>query len=185
MIVGAVADPIEMFFVRELEPAAFEAVSVTSYRADIENACVGLRSVEVWPSPKRHSHDVGVPLDVSVNETASPAFGERGEKLNSAFGTTVPPPDVNEAVTERSPDSCTWQVPVPLHAPLHPPNTEPLAGVAASVTHCPSAKEAVQTEPQLMPAGVLVTVPDPAPVFDTVRRRDVFSGVPSQSLPQP
>ena len=34
--------------------------------ADIENACVGLRSVEVWPSPKRHSHDVGVPLDVSV-----------------------------------------------------------------------------------------------------------------------
>jgi len=52
---------------------------------------------------------------------------------------------------------------VPLHAPLHPPKLESAAGVAVKVTEVPEEKLAVQVEPQLIPAGVLVTVPEPLP----------------------
>src|SRR5207245_624798 len=64
----------------------------------------------------------------------------------------------------------TTQVPVPLHpAPLQPVNTEPLAGAAVKVTDVPLANEALHVAPQSMPAGLLVSVPLPLPVFVTVR----------------
>ena len=44
-----------------------------------------------------------------------------------------------EAVTVRAWDIVTWQVPVPLHAPLQPANLEPLAGLAVKVTTVPLA----------------------------------------------
>jgi hypothetical protein len=50
---------------------------------------------------------------------------------------------------------------VPLHAPPHPENAEPGAGVAVSVTDVSPANDAVQVDPQLMPAGDEVTVPLP------------------------
>src|SRR2546427_401730 len=60
--------------------------------------------------------------------------------------------------------------PVPLHpAPLQPVNTEPLAGAAVKVTDVPLANEALHVAPQSMPAGLLVSVPLPLPVFVTVR----------------
>ncbi len=57
--------------------------------------------------------------------------------------------------------------PVPEHAPDHPANSEPLAGVAVSVTLVPSVKLAEQVLPQSMPAGLLVTEPEPVPARDT------------------
>src|SRR5436309_2609295 len=64
----------------------------------------------------------------------------------------------------------TTQIPVPLHpAPLQPLNTDPLAGVAVSVTDVPLANDALQVAPQLIPTGLLVTVPPPLPVLVTVR----------------
>jgi hypothetical protein len=51
------------------------------------------------------------------------------------------------------------QVPVPLHAPPQPWNIQPLTGVAVSVTGVPELKLALHVEPQLMPAGELVTLP--------------------------
>jgi hypothetical protein len=36
------------------------------------------------PSPKLHIHEVGVPVDVSVNCTDCPAAGDEGLKLNDA-----------------------------------------------------------------------------------------------------
>ena len=57
----------------------------------------------------------------------------------------------------------TEQAPVPEHAPLQPANTDPAAGVAARLTLVPEAYGAEHVEPQLMPAGELVIVPDPAP----------------------
>ena len=51
------------------------------------------------------------------------------------------------------------QVAVPLQAPDHPAKNDPFAGVATNFTLVPEAKEAVQVDGQLMPAGVLVTVP--------------------------
>jgi hypothetical protein len=40
--------------------------------------------VEVEPSPKLHDHEVGVPVDVSVNWTDCPAAGDVGLCVNDA-----------------------------------------------------------------------------------------------------
>src|SRR5262245_41185767 len=62
------------------------------------------------------------------------------------------------------------QVPVPLHPPpLQPSKIEPAAAAAVSVTELPVGNEALQVFPQLMPPGLLVTVPVPPPAFVTVR----------------
>jgi hypothetical protein len=57
----------------------------------------------------------------------------------------------------------------PLQAPPHPANVELGAGFAVSVTLVPSVYGAMQSLPQLIPAGLLVTMPLPVPVFVTVR----------------
>jgi hypothetical protein len=73
------------------------------------------------------------------------------------------------AVTALAPSMVTVQAPVPVHAPLHPANVEvSLPGEAVSDTTVPLAYDALQVEPQLIPAGVDVTVPEPDPVFVTV-----------------
>jgi len=63
----------------------------------------------------------------------------------------------------------TEQEPVPEQAPLQPANAEPEPGVAASVTAAPLRKPAVQVpELQLMPVGLLLTIPLPFPATLTV-----------------
>jgi len=79
---------------------------------------------------------------------------------------------VNVAVTERLLAMVTLHVAVPLHAPLHPPKTEPPAGAAVRVTSVPDAKLALHTCPQLIPAGLLLTVPDPVPASVTLNVGD-------------
>jgi hypothetical protein len=60
------------------------------------------------------------------------------------------------------------QPPLPLHAPLHPENVDPGFAAAVKDTELPVAKFALQALPQLMPLGLLVTVPDPVPARATV-----------------
>ena len=56
-----------------------------------------------------------------------------------------------------------------LQLPVQPPKPKPeFVGVAVSVTLGAWGKEAVQVPGQLMPAGVLVTVPLPGPATFTV-----------------
>lgn len=59
------------------------------------------------------------------------------------------------------------QLPVPVHAPLQPVNVEPVVAAVDKLTTVPLAKLAEQVAPQLIPVGLLTTVPDPAPDFDS------------------
>jgi len=45
---------------------------------------LGFWAALVAPSPKFHSHEVGAPVEVSVNCTACPAAGEAGLKVKDA-----------------------------------------------------------------------------------------------------
>jgi hypothetical protein len=63
----------------------------------------------------------------------------------------------------------TVQVPVAfVHAPLHPANVEFPPAAAVSVTIVPLGKFAEQAVGQLMPDGLVVTVPLPVPASATV-----------------
>jgi hypothetical protein len=64
---------------------------------------------------------------------------------------------------------------VPEQSPDHPAKVELAKGVAVRSTDDPPVNEALQVSPQLMPAGVLVTVPPPVPVLFTVRVLSSFS----------
>ena len=73
----------------------------------------------------------------------------------------------NDAVTDAAAARVSVQVAwLPVQAPVHPVKLLPASALAVSVTWLPSSKLAVQVAPQLMPAGVEVTVP--APVVATV-----------------
>jgi hypothetical protein len=51
------------------EPDVLDTVSVTVFDPAVEYVWLGFCSVDVVPSPKFHDHDVGVPVEVSVNCT--------------------------------------------------------------------------------------------------------------------
>ena len=73
----------------------------------------------------------------------------------------VPPWTENDALTLFAKSIVTWQLPVPEQAPVHPAKLLPAAGDAFSVTSWFGENEAEHVAPQSMPAGVLVTVPEP------------------------
>ena len=75
---------------------------------------------------------------------------------------------LNVAVTDSAAFIVMTQLPVPLHAPLQPANTEPVTGAAVSVTTVPLVKLAEHPLPQLIPVGLLVTLPAPVPARDTL-----------------
>ena len=64
--------------------------------------------------------------------------------------------------------SVSEHVDVPEQAPDHPAKADPEAAVAVSVTDVPLGKLAAHVEPQLIPDGLLVTVPVPVPESFTV-----------------
>ena len=57
---------------------------------------------------------------------------------------------------------------VPVQFPVHPPNPKLVAGVAVSVTCETPLKVAEHVPGQLIPGGLLVTVPLPGPARLTV-----------------
>ena len=104
----------------------------------------------------------------------------------------LPAPDL---VTVRAKDDCTKaavtvvaafmvtvQEPVPVQPPpLQPEKVEPAAGAAVRVTTVPVVNDAEHVAPHEMPAGLLVTVPLPAPDLDTVSMEPVDTPVPVTS----
>src|SRR5262245_20596150 len=98
---------------------------------------------------------------------------------------TLPPPapdlpivnvndcNANVAVTEVAALMVTMHAPVPEQPPpLQPVKVEPVASVAVSVTDVPEGKLAAHMLPHVMPAGLLATVPVPAPALPTVSVED-------------
>lgn len=80
------------------------------------------------------------------------------------------PKSLKSAVTDLAAVRFTVQVfPETLSHPLQPPKLESRPGVAVRVTVVPLTYEAEQVLPQLMPAGLEVTVPLPASVLLTVK----------------
>ena len=74
------------------------------------------------------------------------------------------------AVTEAAPLIVTVHCPVPEHPPPDQPvNIEPEVALAVSVTELPELNNALQVEPQAIPAGEDVTVPDPVPPLVMLR----------------
>jgi len=58
---------------------------------------------------------------------------------------------------------------VPLQVSDQPTNVDPAAGVAVKVTLEPLLKLALHLVPQLIPAGLLVTIPLPVPARVTLK----------------
>ncbi len=76
--------------------------------------------------------------------------------------------NVKSAVADLLEFIVTEQVPMPEQAPLQPLKLDPADGVAVRTTDVRELKLAAHSGPQVIPAGLLVTIPLPAPVFVTV-----------------
>src|SRR5688500_4846855 len=114
---------------------------------------------------------------LTLRSPASIVLADQAERLPdsklSAKMTSVGDVKSKLAVTDVFAVMVTVQVPVPEQpAPLQLVNVDPEAAVAVSVTTVLILKELEQVEPQLMPAGLLVTVPLPVPVLLTVNVGD-------------
>jgi len=79
---------------------------------------------------------------------------------------------VKDAATEAAAFKGTVHGPVPEQAPDQPTKIEPRPGVAVSVTVVPAANDVEHVNPQLMPVGLLVTVPLPLAVTVKGNMRD-------------
>ena len=126
--------------------------------------------------------DVGVAVRVTLVPELKLALHVPGQLMPAGDEVTVPVPVPASATVNvrcRTPKvavalaaalTVTWQVLVPEQAPLQPLKTELVPGVAVSVTAVPWLYEAEQVpDEQLMPPGVEVTAPWPAPATCTLR----------------
>ena len=87
-VTGAVTFTYPLFTV-VFPPPAFAAVRLTSYVPAVVYVCVGFWSVEfAGPSPNDHDHDVGEPVEVSVNWTGSAAGPDVTFEVKSPTGVT-------------------------------------------------------------------------------------------------
>jgi hypothetical protein len=138
--------------------------------------------------PENTDPEAGVAVSVTWLPAVNGALHVRPQLIPAGELVTVPAPapalvtvtacvagggaEPKVAVTVWSEVSVRVQVPVPEHPPPdQPENTNPAAGVAVSVTCVPEANGALHVLPQSIPAGKLVTLPEPVPAFATVSVR--------------
>src|SRR5690348_13318165 len=79
---------------------------------------------------------------------------------------------LNVATTDWLEFMLIRQLPVPLQAPPQPVKTEPEAAAAVIVTAVPPEYVAVHDDGQAIPAGLLLTLPEPVPARLTLRVKD-------------
>lgn len=176
-------------------PAAVNVAVTVSAVAGIVNVQVAPATVHIVGAPL-HPANVEPFVTACVNTTCVPAakltMQPLAEPLTQLmpFPITVPVPVPAVATASRLPpvpllnvtETVASDVPIGteqvggfvcgvggVQFAEKPPNVELVSGVAVSVTEVFSVKGATQTAPQLIPVGVLVTVPAPVPAFVTVR----------------
>ena len=109
-----------------------------------------------------------IDLTVSVEVAEPPGVTEAGE--SEVPDTVKPGARLKIAVTVSLRTRLCWQVPVPEQTPLQPANTDPAPAVAVRVTGSwLLVNPALHVPGQLMPAGLLVTLPVPDPANTTVK----------------
>lgn len=137
--------------------------------------------------PPDHPAKVSLVIGVAVSVTGvfwakikvQTAVGELEQLIPGGVLTTVPVPAPASATVNPKPavklaETLSLAVMVTLHAlvpvqlPLHPPKALVPVAVAVSATWEFVGKLALHVPGQLIPAGVLITVPEPAPVNATV-----------------
>src|SRR5436309_2459064 len=131
--------------------------------------------------PEKVELAVGVAVKVTAVPLVNGAEHVAPQAMPAGLLATVPAPapalvsvrvkdcTANVAVTEVAAFTVTVQVPVPEQPlPLQPVKVELASGVAVKVTAVPLANGAAHVAPQAMPAGLLFTVPAPAPALLTV-----------------
>jgi hypothetical protein len=145
-----------------------------------------LQPVKVEPA-------AGVAVKVTAVPVVNDAEHEAPQLMPAGLLVTVPLPApalvtvsakvgrANVAVTARAALIVTEQLPVPVQAPLQPVKVEPAVGAAVRVTAVPVVNGAEQVAPQLMPVGLLVTVPVPVPALVTVSVEEAATPVPVTS----
>src|SRR3954471_14977716 len=96
---GGAADTVIVAVAGALVPAALAAVNATVYVPPDVKVCAGFCAVAVDPSPKFHDHEVGDPVERSVNCTANGAGPLVTDEANDAVGATGAADTVIVAVT--------------------------------------------------------------------------------------
>ncbi len=124
----------------KVEPFVGEAVNVTV--VPTAKSAVQLALQFEIPPGELLTVPLPVPMFVTVSEAMLGGAVKLADTVCAAFMTMT-------------------QEPVPVQPPDQPENVEPPVALALRVTELPVAKSAVHVLPQLMPAGVLVTMPLP------------------------
>ena len=103
---------------------------------------------------------------------------DAGEREKSGGGNRL-------KVAVTNPVAVTLQAPTPEQASLQAAKVEPAAGEAVKPTIVPKAKLAAQEPGQLIPAGLLVTVPAPLPESSTETVKSDGVALPSITVTSP
>jgi hypothetical protein len=119
----------------------------------------------------------GVAVSVTAVPLLNPALHVVPQLIPEGLLVTTPVPvpakvtaSTDWVVTVNCAMTAVWEVSVttheliPEHAPDQPVNVDPDAGVAVRVTLVPEANFAMQLDPQLIPEGLLLTIPVPVPL---------------------
>ena len=122
-------------------------------------------AVKVTDVPTANDFEHELPQVIPVGLDATDPTPTPALVTVSVLGTAL-----KVAVTVLADVIDTMHTPAPLQEPPdQPPKVCPSMGVAVNETTVPTAREARQVEPQLIPAGFEVTVPVPEPVLVTVK----------------
>lgn len=144
-----VPPPVPLFVVVSANVCALN-VAVTDFAAVIDTTH---EPVPLHAPPQPANVDPAAAVGVSVTDVALLKFAEHvvPQLMPAGELVTLPVPvpalvkfsekacTANVAVTERAALMVTTHDPVPLHAPLQPVKSDPVAGAAVSVTEVPVA----------------------------------------------